>query len=201
MFANSRKSITLVELLIAISLLAIMILGINSVDIFSRYHFLSTDRRAKIQNSVSLCLEHMNKNLASAIGNETLYGANSAVYVHPNSTNTDVLSVLADSNGNGSRDVGTSNDDYWIGYNFTSSTKRFSYCGQCTTYTCAACSITQETLANNITAFSASDNGSYINVSLTACWDPAATVASCGSSDNPSVTMSTSIALPSVANF
>lgn len=201
---NFRKSVTLIELLIAMSLLAVMILGINSIDIFSRFHFFSTDRQAKVQNDVSFCLEHMTKNLASAIGNELLSAQNPTVFISPNSTNTAILSVFADGNGNGIRDAaGGINDDRWIGYTFNSSTNILSYCNWCADSTCSACSGTRDTLASSISAFSASknfNNGPYIHVSLTSCWQPAATTASCGSFDNPSVTMETSLALPSVAN-
>ncbi|MFH0855044.1 MAG: hypothetical protein V1869_00795 [Candidatus Omnitrophota bacterium] len=200
MRVDLRQSLTLVELLIAISLLAVMILGVSNIDVFSRYHLITTDHRAKLQNDVSLCLEHMTKKLSGAIGNETLYGANSAVFISPNSTNTAVLSVLADANGSGQREL--IGGDYWIGYNFDSSAKQFRYCGQCTSSLCSSCSVAQEVLARNITAFSASKDfsrGNYINVTLTACSDPTGATASCGSSNNPAVTMSTSITLPAVA--
>ena len=200
MLILSRKSITLIELLIALSLLAVMVLSINSIGVFSRYHSVSADRRAKIQNELSLSLEHLTKHLSTATGNETLYGDDSAVYISPNSTSTTVLSVFTDANFDGLVD---STNDYWIGYNFNSSTHQLSYCGQCASASCGSCSVTTEYLSEHITAFSAekklSAGENYIEVALSACYDPAQTHASCGSADNPDISMSTSVGLPAVA--
>ncbi|MDO8662299.1 MAG: hypothetical protein Q7K98_03660 [Candidatus Omnitrophota bacterium] len=203
MFSKPLKSVTLIELIIAIILLAVIILGVNNIGIFSRYQVVSSDRRAKLQNDVSRCLEHMTKYLSTAIGNEEVpLGEDTVVYFKENSPRT-ILSVFTDANSNGLIDSGGA--DYWIGYKFDDSTHKFTYCSQCQNRACVACSVTEDALANNITAFSASKSGTpandfskgnYINLGLTACWDPAG---SCNTPDNPSVTMSTSISLPSVA--
>jgi Tfp pilus assembly protein PilV len=190
MFFYSRRSLTLIELLIAIILLAVIILGVNSIDIFSRYHFISTDRRAKLQNDVSLCLEHITKSVSQAIGNEAVT-AGSVVSVNGNK-----LSVFIDANGNGMVDTG----DYWIGYKFNSGQHTLTYCSQCNNSACGSCVVSEDTLAKDITVFSPTTNNlsnGYIDVSITACFDPTGTR---GSSDNPSVTMSTSLGLPSVAS-
>ena len=200
MSAKLRKSVTLIELLIAISLLAVMILGINSIDVFSRFHFFSTDRRAKLQNDVSYCLEHMTKYFFYAIGNESLPGmANSVVFISPNSSNTSILSVFVDANGSGVKDAG----DTWSGYLFNSNAHKLTYYAQCADSACSIAAGSPLVLSSKITAFSAVKDftkGPYVNVSLTACWDPTQTTATCGTSDNPSVTMATSLALPSVSN-
>lgn len=203
MFFYFRKSITLIELLIAMILLVVIVLGVTSINVFSRYHVVSSDRRAKLQNDVARCLEHMTKYLSAAIGNETSV-ADTAVYIRSNPAST-ILSVLADTNGNGLSEDG--GGDFWIRYEFDPSTHRLSYCNQCQNQVCsgASCSGTEDVLATNITAFSASKSGTpannfskgnYVNVSLTACWDPDG---SCDTPDNPSVTMSSSIILPQVA--
>jgi len=188
----SRKSITLIELLIAMVLLAVIILAINNVNVFSRYHFISTDRRAKIQNDASRCLEHITKYASQAIGNEAVFGGTSAVYA-----GTNVLSFFMDVNANGLRD--TAGEDYWVGYRLNNSTYQFGYCSHCSDYSCSTCSSAVEYLANDITVFSATNNGNYVNADITACWNPAGTIAACNTPDNPSVTMNTSIHLPSVA--
>lgn len=197
----SARSLTLIELLIAVSLLAVMVLGIANIDIFSRFQLVTADRRVKLQNDLSLCLEHMVKNLSNAIGNEALLGANSSVFIWPNSTNTAVLSVFTDTNGNGTMEAGAG--DYWMGYIFNSGNKQLNYCSRCADYSCSSCSVAQELLAKDITAFSASKDfsqGNYINVVLTACWDPTGAIGPCGSPSNPSATMATAITLPSVSN-
>lgn len=198
MLASSRRSVTLIELLIAISLLAVIILGINNIDIFSRYHFISTDRRAKLQNDVSRCLEHITKSLAQAIGNETAFGSGSAVLAAANT-----LAVLIDANGNGLRDEGAG--DYWVRYKLNTGNHTLSYCRQCPDSACSSCSVSpEESLAKDLTVFSPTIanliSGNYIDVSISACWDPTGTIGSCGSSENPSVSMATSISLPSLAS-
>jgi len=65
----THKSVTLVELIIAIVLLSVMVIGFSSIETFSRYHVLSADRRVKLQNNVSYALDHMTKHIAQAIGN------------------------------------------------------------------------------------------------------------------------------------
>jgi Tfp pilus assembly protein PilV len=185
----SRKSITLIELLIAIVLLAMVILGVNNVNVFSRYHLISTDRRTKIQNDASRCLEHMTKNASQAIGNEAVFGGTTAIYA-----TTNVFSFFADANGDGLR--GTAGEDYWAGYRLNTSTHQLGYCSHCSDYSCSSCSF--EYLANNITAFSAANQGNYVNANITTCWNPASP-ATCNTPDNPSITMDTSIHLPSVS--
>ncbi|MDD2680093.1 MAG: hypothetical protein PHO03_04795 [Candidatus Omnitrophica bacterium] len=189
------KSVTFIELLIAIILLAVVILAINDIDIFSRHHIISSDQRAKVQNDVSRCLEHITKNASNATGNETSYGANTTVYISPDSTNTTTLSFFTDTNGNGLRDTG--GEDYWISYNLSNNT--LIYCNQCPNAACAVCSGSEDVLAKDITAFSAAKDftkGNYMNVSITGCWDPSKT---CGTSTNPSVNMSTTLTLPSLS--
>jgi hypothetical protein len=190
MQAHSRKSITLLELIIAMVLFSLVILGITNVETFSRHHLLASDKRAKLQNDLSYCLEHMAKNVSQAIGNESVFGANTAIYNY-----TNVLSFYKDVNGDGIRDTAV---DYWASYRLNSST--LSYCARCTDYYCYTCPAGAEILSNRITAFSATSflpgGSNYVAVSLTARWDPA-TAAS--SSDNPSLTMPSGINLPSVS--
>ena len=191
------KSVTFIELMIAIVLLAVIILAINNIDIFSRRHLISADQRAKVQNDVSRCLEHITKSAGTSIGNETAHGSNTTVYVSPDSTNTTTLSFFTDTNGNGRMDPGAG--DYWVRYNLNTTGYDFSYCSQCANASCAVCSGTEEVLAQGITALSAVKDfseGNYMNVTLTGCWDPRQ---ACNTSNNPGITMSTTLILPSLS--
>ncbi|MFA4989509.1 MAG: hypothetical protein WC576_01915 [Candidatus Omnitrophota bacterium] len=197
MMLSRLKSVTFIELMIAVVLLAVIILAINNIDIFSRRHLISADQRAKVQNDVSRCLEHITKSAGSSIGNETAYGSNTSVYVSPDSTNTTTLSFFTDTNGNGlmNPDAG----DYWVRYSLNTTGYDFSYCSQCANAPCAVCSGTEEVLAHGITALSAVKNfseGNYMNVTLTGCWDP---TQACNTSNNPGMTMSTTLSLPSLS--
>jgi Tfp pilus assembly protein PilV len=192
------KSVTFIELLIAIILLAVVILAINNIDVFSRYHIVSSDQRVKVQNDIARCLEHITKNAVNTIGNEETYGTNTTVYVNPDSNNTTTLSFFTDTNKNGTRDSGEGAGDYWVRYNYNTTDHSFSYCSQCPDAACAACSGSEEILAKDITEFSVHKNlteGNHINVTIAACWDP---TKACDIS-NPGFNMTTAITLPSVS--
>jgi len=187
--------VTLIELLIAIFLLAAIILGINNLGVFSRYHFVSSDRRSRLQNIVSYCLEHMAKYAYRAIGNETIPGV-TVVSTLPNSR----LTFYMDVNSDGLRGAPP---DHWAGYTLDTVTHQLNYCSDCSLSTCVTCNTSRELLSDRITSFLPSKNfpvwGNYINVSLTACWDPDQTSGNCGTSNNPSVNMYSTILLPSVS--
>jgi len=192
MIFNQNKSLTLIELILAITLVGVIILGINSINIFSHYQVISSDRRAKLQNDLSYCLDHITKEGLRAIGNEKVFGLNSAVNVSGSR-----LSFFIDGNKNGRIDgVNTSTGDYWIRYSLASN--QLSYCSTCTTATsCSNCSV----LSNKITAFtpfkSANfSSGTYIDVAITGRWDPGSAV----SADNPEASMRSTIQLPSVSS-
>jgi hypothetical protein len=189
---HQNKYLTLIELILAITLVGVIILGINSINIFSHYQVISSDRRAKLQNDLSYCLDHITKEGLRAIGNERVFGLNSAVNVSGSR-----LSFFIDGNKNGRIDgVNTSTGDYWIRYSLASN--QLSYCSRCISATsCSNCSV----LSNRITAFvpyKSPDfsSGTYIDVLITGRWDPGSAV----SADNPEVSMRSTIQLPSVSS-
>ena len=106
---NKCKSVTLLELLIAIVLLSIVTIGLSSIDLFSRNHVLSADRRAKLQNEASLALEHMSKHIGQAIGDFN----NPAVFEYPDSRG---VRIKTDTSGDGRRDNDAT--DFWVAYRY-----------------------------------------------------------------------------------
>src|SRR3989338_5081842 len=100
MSPHLKKSITLLELLIAITLLSVIVLGFTSIDLFSRYHVLTADRRAKVQNEASYVLEHMAKEMVRAIGDFN----NPAVSITTTPSGNPLIRVWVDANRNGIRD-------------------------------------------------------------------------------------------------
>ncbi|MEK6727605.1 MAG: hypothetical protein AABY28_02885 [Candidatus Omnitrophota bacterium] len=103
---NRIKSVTLLELLIAIVLVSFVIIAITSIEVFSRYHVLSSDRRVKLQNEASLALEHMTKHISQAIGNTV---SDPMVKAYADGSG---VRVRVDSNQNGMADAA----DTWIAY-------------------------------------------------------------------------------------
>lgn len=219
---NRNKSITLTELLIAISLLGLLVIGLSSIDTFSRFHLMTSDRRAKLQHDAAFVLGHMSKEIARAIGNEKIDGAESVVEIESNPTNV-LVKAYIDASGNGKRDTpiecppgpcpGAGND-HWIAYRYDSTgsfTNRVRYCGLCRREECnfnTDCLTPIETLSSKITDFVAAvernplDNtlqNNYVSVQLTTiCWDPSNTN-TCGNIDNPRVQMRNTISMPAVS--
>lgn len=215
---NKRiRSVTLIELLIAISLLSVVVLVLSSIDFFSRHHVISSDRRAKLQNEASFVLEHMSKEIIRAIGNERINGQNSVVMIGIIGGNA--ISVYIDANQNGRRDLP---NDRWIAYRFTgvvaADNYQVQYCPQCIAggaNPCNTClpawgTITENTLSRRIINFQVDKpmvappvnntlSGNYIEIVLTACWDPDGIPNACGTVDNPDVVMRTRIFMPSVS--
>lgn len=57
----NAKSVTLVELLIAISLLAVIILGVAAFDLISRELFITSERKTQVLNELTYCLDHLHR--------------------------------------------------------------------------------------------------------------------------------------------
>ena len=174
-------------------------MAIASIEVFSRYHVTSSDRRARLQNEVSTTLEHMSKQLLGAIGNT----GNWAVKV-----NNNCIRVRLDSNHNGFVD----DNDTWIAYCLAGISTPDPVINF---YPNAGTDVnpggTIETLAHKITvlqfspgspdgsldATDGSLHDSVLKVEITARWlpDPAHPA----SQDNPEVTMNNKISMPSVS--
>ena len=141
----------------------------------------------------------MTKYVSQAIGNEAV-----STSIIDSSSLNNTLSAFIDYNGNGLMDISSNlpTKDRWIRYALSGNS--LNYYANCGDATVPACGSTLEVIASGITVFNAvksvSNGNNYVTASITACWDPTGAIASCGSSDNPSVTMSTTIGLPSVAS-
>ena len=69
---NQRlKAFSLVELVMAITLLGLILLAASSSDIGSRRFFSSSQRAAKVLDDANFIIEHMHKNIIQAKGNKT----------------------------------------------------------------------------------------------------------------------------------
>ena len=56
------------ELLISISLFAVIILGVTAFNVGSRFFLESVDRKVKVLNEVTLILHHIDRNMKLAVG-------------------------------------------------------------------------------------------------------------------------------------
>ncbi len=196
-----NKAVTLAELIIAVVLLSVVVLTVSSIDRFSRFHLRTSQRRAELQNLVSYALEHMSKNLIHAIGNEKITGANSVVIAGVTPAG-DVawLYFVRDKNDNGRYDLiddcyalyyYSDNNIWWLSDISTSAWENLDINARF-----AAASFNKPVDATSRL------NQNYIDVSLTACWDPNSinlAVHPDGTPDNPCVTMSQRMKMPSVS--
>lgn len=181
------NAITLLELLIAIVLLAIMVIGFFSIDLFTHSQVLISERRTKLQNEMSYTLEHMSKAMNRVSGSKVI-GQN-PIYI---TADTDIRMYI-DTSGNGQGDT-------WIAYRlFTGASPtdyQVRYCSNCPNSACGTCSSGWEVISKRILQFvpvNTVDN--YVKVDLVARWQPG----QASSVDNPEVTMRTRIKLPSVS--
>lgn len=222
-----NKSITLLELLIGLVLLAVIVLGLTSIDFFSRHNVVNADIIARLQNKGFLGLEHMRKNLVSAIGNEYINGANQVVDIQDTSDPNEAarLKVFVDYNNDGDRDA--AGTDYWrayrVFYNLGNPADRFQlfYCQRCQNKNCNNCDpgvggFAWVPIVSNVIQFipvkpvvnpgvdeTLRDN--YIEAEITTCLHPdwnfnADAQDDCGTPNNPQVTMHTRIFMPAVSN-
>lgn len=205
---NNKRGLSVFELLISLSIFSIMIIGFSSIDTFSHYHVISADRRAKLQNEVSYLLEHMAKNMTGTYNPYIIPyvargGAIGDINQAPVSLSIiggdNAMIIWIDANSNGKRDA----SDKQIAYRYSSSNYQIWYYSD---YTDSSASY--EVIANKIrpnfssgtsqpTYRTYSSSNNYVEVQIGACWDPDSTPSSCGSRDNPALSMKNRIQLPS----
>lgn len=196
-----NKSLTLLELIIAITLMALVVLGFSSIDLFSRFQVLSSDRRARAQNEASLVLEHMTKEISKAVGSASISGQEAVSTAFSIDADT-AIHARIDADGDGK----VSSGDLWIAYRFTNTTYQIEYCPSCPSVPCITCqpiwgSSDENILSKKITAFIPIYNSSnnYVDISVTACDEPGNVPDNCGSRENPTVTLQTRIKIPAVS--
>jgi len=191
---------TLIELLVSICLLGIVILGVGSLDLFSRSQFFLTDRKVNIQNEASYVLSHISKNLMMAIGDMN----NTAVNITNAGNVTTFLTIWDDTNKNGRR------ENYPVDTQKSYATSVIS-CVSPLLYTLyyinnyTGCSSPKEVIATHVKFFNVSSCDANptirncVKVNISTCWDPSESRRPCGSMENPAFNMSASVRMLSVS--
>ncbi len=137
------KSVTLVELLIAMMVIAIMVLSFYSLENYGHLQVMNADRRSKVQNSLSYCLEHMSKYVQQANGNFS----RKAIQYIPGPTGSSATGFRVYIDLNTPQTPSNPADDGWIDYTLSANTL---------TANCTAnggnCPFTTEVLADKIIA-------------------------------------------------
>ena len=198
-------------------LLSVIVLALSNIDIFSRFHVISSDRRAKLQNDISFALDHMTKIVAQAVGSFN----DPAVKAYDDNKG---IRVRIDNNpANGRPDT----TDTWVAYRHentgASSTdseiRYYPNAGQTETPAGSYEIIARKVIPSSDDFYglefssSAGFDGAgwlhdnALNVRITSCWNPAPAGITfppddsppLGNSDNPCVTMSSILYMRSVS--
>lgn len=98
-----KKTLSLMELIIAISLLIVIVLGAASFDIGSRQMLRASETKTQVLNEATLVLDHISKSALLGIGDAD----NPAIYSIPNATpyGETMLFIKQDTSGNGIREA------------------------------------------------------------------------------------------------
>ncbi|MCM8783048.1 MAG: hypothetical protein NC909_01435 [Candidatus Omnitrophica bacterium] len=214
-----KKAVTLLELVIAISLLGVIILGMASLELFSRYYLSNADRLSIVQNELSFALDYIYK----LIGTGVFGGAIGDINNPPLEINRYpgkgyILKAYVDRNRNGKRDPGDlrlgfqirEDPEYqlWVwapcvgdtcdgpGSRYAVISKRLKGC--CQEYEGGAriFSFAMNT-GNPDNPYDPRKN--YVDIRLGFCYDPYERGFNCGTAENPMVYMYTRIRMPAVS--
>jgi prepilin-type N-terminal cleavage/methylation domain-containing protein len=178
-----RRGITLLEMLIALTLVGVVSIGILSIDTFSRYQAVTASQRATLQEEAANAIEHMQKHIFTAIGDDL----NWPIVLYPGNQG---FAARLDTNQNGRLDPGV---DQWVAYLNRNNQIHF-YSGMATS---AMPGADGEVIANHIRSVSGNnvitgmrvmDEHSivprqhwynHIMVVVRTCWDPLETSGPC----------------------
>ncbi|MFH1201954.1 MAG: prepilin-type N-terminal cleavage/methylation domain-containing protein [Candidatus Omnitrophota bacterium] len=202
---NNKKALTLLELIIAVSLLGVIILAATTFDTAIRQSFRHSDVQVQLLTEISPALQHMTKNIMQGIGdvsnpgiNMTNVAGNLAVRVRTNIGLDNQIATI---------------DDEWRAYRYTGSTgppiddfqiwyylPYFSATGAPGLNANDPHEIISRRVFN--ATFIPLLNNSIVGIDITACQDPNegdvngdGTADPCGSRFNPSVNIATTISL------
>jgi len=184
---------TLMELIIALVLLSMIILGITNLEIFCRHAFMSTDRKTKVTNEATYILEHMSKFIGNAIGD----GSDYPVSVSPAIGGCDrFVRVWTKVNLS---EPGKAAADREIAYCFNNTAHTVTFYPRIRTWPdLVSEDHSKETLSRNVYEWDAmfDSHQAYVNATVTVCWNA---TTECGSVDNPRIKLDTRISMPAVS--
>ncbi|MBU0547288.1 MAG: prepilin-type N-terminal cleavage/methylation domain-containing protein [Candidatus Omnitrophica bacterium] len=186
--------LSLIELLVSMILMSLVLLGIFSIDLFSRHHVITSDKRAKVQNEISYAIEYMSKYVQQGIGDYN----SPPITIYPTSGSQTGFRVRVDlNNPKTARDL---TDDTWVNFYLDGNALKTT-------------GVITETLTERIVGVFVTDimpefpaggfyvkitdqgaaQGMAVDIGLVGRYDPAAAA----SLDNPQVAMKTRLVSPS----
>ena len=198
---RKKNAVTLLELILAITFLSVIVLGINSIYYFSHFHAVNTERKAAVQNQLTVLKEHLRREISKAIGNEVIYGAGTVIATEKISSDN-AIEIYVDSgasSGTGADIIYAAGDgnpftstDHFIAYRFTDANGKKAdqyqiwFCPECLNPNptqCSSCIIKwgDNIVARKIVTFQLNPPKSTTTVltdnsitfQIKTCWDPA----------------------------
>ncbi|MDD5252849.1 MAG: prepilin-type N-terminal cleavage/methylation domain-containing protein [Candidatus Omnitrophota bacterium] len=107
---NKKTGVSLIELIVCMVIISLVVLGFFSVELFSSYHVISSERRAKLQNDLSYSLEYMAKYVQQSTGDVN----NPPITVYPTSGAQTGFRTHVDLND--PRTPNDLSDDTWVNF-------------------------------------------------------------------------------------
>lgn len=86
---KNKKALTLIELIIASSLVGVIILAAFSMDRVSRTYYISSGRKAEVTNEANFVMEHIAKSMSNAVRS----GANPGFVVDNTTAGDPILEI------------------------------------------------------------------------------------------------------------
>jgi Tfp pilus assembly protein PilW len=202
---TSNAALTLIELIVALVITAMVMVGIYNIQLFSHYHVMSATRKSALQNEATYLLSHISGQIRKAVSD----GSTHPVDFDPSGSRIRIWTDTNPSPPDGQLQASGAPRDTLVYYNHAASgTVTFCPDADISAYPggTVSCSGAVETLASHIssnfnsTYVTIQDTTNYIDVTVTACWDPA-TPATCGSLRNPSVTLISRLCMPAASSL
>ena len=193
------KSLTLVELMVSVMIVGMMIVGFYGFETFTNTQVIDSDRRAKVQNQLSYCLEHMSKYIQRANGDTS----NPPIKLYPNAGPPYTgFQVRFDCNATQTPSVLT--DDVWIYYTLAGNNLSVGSTGGCALVPAEVLATKiLDNFSNTVLPFYPAPTagfyvvvdagGNLVNIALVGRYDPTRPVDSGTSFVNPQVEAKTRI--------
>ena len=180
-----RRSVTLVELLLAMSLLAVIVIATTGIDLAARNFFRATKNRVELINELGFILDHMHKYASMAHG----WDGNRGIAVI--STRAEIR-LDAGTPGNFS-------DDTWVAYRYVGGNNKLWFCDDWDLDASNCTAGVRELLSERIVAnagagplFNLTASNESLVVDITGRYDPGEAA---GFRKNPQVNLQTTIFL------
>jgi len=190
---------TLIELLIALALFSMIILAASSMQVFGHNQLVTGQRRAKLQNELTILLGHMKRQALRTVGASAAGPANGVAIIalggYP-SLQFYTDTTAAGGIGNGIRDA--SPPDRWVAYLYRTDLHEVWYYPNAGSASPILFGGAHEVIANGITTIGwaiAANTNLVTLTGLEARWIPAQ---ACGPA-NPCVVMDSAIYMPSLS--